>query len=412
MKKFDIEKAKEGHPLCTRGGKKARIISYDCNGSKPIVALIEREDGGGEESKLFYQNGRLFAKYDTKYDLMLSEESDEFRDFNLQEAMDGHPVCTRRGNPVRLICFDHMSQSGDYPIIGLVQGIRYDGSAFETIHTYTKDGREKSFLEGNEKSDLVMDCVRETIKCTFDANGFEYVDLGLPSGLLWAKCNVGATSEEEAGLYFAWGEVNGATKESVKLKERKFLYTWDTYKFVAHWGDGRKIIENRLGQPIQFTKYNDKDKKTVLGPEDDAAHVQMGGDWRMPTNIEFNELLSNTKLTIVFVDGQEGSISYEPSDDVAVIHMDIHLKDWVGIKYLKCQSLKDKDKYIIFPANGSVKENEVVQEEYSINVWTSTVYSDIYTEARELAVMPFLGYLETAKRYFGCAVRGVIEPNK
>ena len=59
-------------------------------------------------------------------------------------------------------------------------------------------------------------------------NGHEFVDLGLPSGLLWATCNVGASSPEQAGLYFAWGETTGYAAEQITRGERKFLKK--TYK--------------------------------------------------------------------------------------------------------------------------------------------------------------------------------------
>ena len=96
----------------------------------------------------------------------------------------------------------------------------------------------------------------------------EYVDLGLPSGLKWATCNVGATTPEEYGDYFAWGEV-----------EPKTTYNLDTYKYY----DGSN-----------FTKYTGSDK-TVLDPEDDAATANWGGAWRMPTKAEQDEL--RTKCT-------------------------------------------------------------------------------------------------------------------
>lgn len=97
-------------------------------------------------------------------------------------------------------------------------------------------------------------------------NGHKYVDLGLPSGLKWATCNVGATTPEEYGDYFAWGEV-----------ESKARYNWDTYKYYG----GSNV-----------TKYTGNDK-TVLDPEDDAATANWGGAWRMPTKEEQDELREN-----------------------------------------------------------------------------------------------------------------------
>ena len=88
----------------------------------------------------------------------------------------------------------------------------------------------------------------------------EYVDLGLPSGTLWATCNVGATAPEEYGDYFAWGETTG-------YNSGKTTFNWSTYKYCN--GDYDKL-----------TKYCNKsssgtvDNKTTLDPEDDVAHVQ------------------------------------------------------------------------------------------------------------------------------------------
>ncbi|MBR3284184.1 MAG: Ig-like domain-containing protein, partial [Alloprevotella sp.] len=111
-----------------------------------------------------------------------------------------------------------------------------------------------------------------------DEDNHEYVDLGLPSGTLWATCNVGASKPEEYGDYFAWGET-----------KPKSDYLWDTYK----WGSGYN----------QLTKYcNDSDyglngfidNRTTLDLADDAAHANWGGQWRMPTSADFDELLNNT----------------------------------------------------------------------------------------------------------------------
>ena len=110
--------------------------------------------------------------------------------------------------------------------------------------------------------------INEKEEETPDYNGHEYVDLGL--SVKWATCNVGATTPEEYGDYFAWGEV-----------EPKTTYNRDTYKYY----DGSN-----------FTKYTGSDK-TVLDPEDDAATVNWGGAWRMPTLGEFIELENNCTWT-------------------------------------------------------------------------------------------------------------------
>ena len=123
-----------------------------------------------------------------------------------------------------------------------------------------------------------------------DYNGHAYVDLGLPSGLKWATCNVGATKPEEYGNYYAWGEV-----------EPKEVYDWSTYKFmdssVNDWNGVNKYTvadsRNEYGDVVWYDNSGNfiGDNKTVLEKEDDAATVNMGGSWRMPTKAEQQELI-------------------------------------------------------------------------------------------------------------------------
>lgn len=116
----------------------------------------------------------------------------------------------------------------------------------------------------------------------------EAVDLGL--SVKWASCNVGASSPEERGNYYAWGEV-----------EPKDNYTWETYKWCDGTGDSMlKYCTN--GE----YSYNVIDNKTVLDLEDDAAHVNMGGNWRMPTYDEFNELRKNCTIISTTYKGVKG----------------------------------------------------------------------------------------------------------
>ncbi len=108
----------------------------------------------------------------------------------------------------------------------------------------------------------------------------EYVDLGLPSGLKWAKCNLGASKPSDYGDYYAWGET-----------KPKADYSWATYK----WG----TMDN-------LTKYNNSDGKTTLEAADDAATQKLGSPWRMPTYAEFKELLVNCTYTWTTQDGVNG----------------------------------------------------------------------------------------------------------
>ena len=106
-------------------------------------------------------------------------------------------------------------------------------------------------------------------------NGHDYVDLGLPSGLMWAAYNVGASKPEEYGGYYAWGET-----------EEKENYTWSTYK----WCNGSY---DTMTKYCTNSSYGTVDNKTTLDLEDDVAHVEWGGSWRMPTKAEQDELRNN-----------------------------------------------------------------------------------------------------------------------
>ena len=121
-------------------------------------------------------------------------------------------------------------------------------------------------------------------------NDHEYVDLGLPSGLKWATCNVGATTPEEYGDFFAWGEV-----------EPKETYNWSTYKYGTDYDQLTKYCSDSYYGKDGFT-----DTKTVLDPEDDAATMNWGGAWRMPTTAEQDELRNNCTWTLTTQNGVNG----------------------------------------------------------------------------------------------------------
>ena len=111
-------------------------------------------------------------------------------------------------------------------------------------------------------------------------NGFEYVDLGLPSNTMWATCNVGATKPEDKGLLFQFGRVDG-------------------YKY--------KDNINQFKTNDQITTSGKVYKKyEILDLEDDAAHVNMGGKWRMPVNDDLKELIDNTIYEVETINGVKG----------------------------------------------------------------------------------------------------------
>ena len=151
---------------------------------------------------------------------------------------------------------------------GLTTGITHYVRAFAVMPTGTVYGEEMSFT---------------TVRT--------YVDLGLPSGILWATCNVGADTPEEYGDYFAWGET-----------QPKDIFNWHTYQYCN-------------GNSSTFTKYCNHseygyngfvDNLVTLLPEDDAATANWGNDWRTPTKEEWQELYNNTTSTWTTQNGVHG----------------------------------------------------------------------------------------------------------
>lgn len=125
----------------------------------------------------------------------------------------------------------------------------------------------------------------------------EYVDLGLPSGVLWATCNIGAEKPEDIGMYFAWGDIKGYAKNE------NHWFTWDYYKWCR-------------GTETSMTKYctnigwGQPDLIVELLPEDDAATAIWGKEWRMPTEQDFSELCNSEYTTSMWttVNGVKGRL--------------------------------------------------------------------------------------------------------
>lgn len=193
-----------------------------------------------------------------------------------------------------------------------------------------------------------------------ETNGHEYVDLGLPSGTLWATCNVGATTPEGVGDYFAWGETS-----------TKSTYDWSTYFDINDGG-------------YTFAKYNNEGGKTVLDPEDDAAHVNWGGSWRMPTKEEWQELLDNCTWTWTTQNGING---YKVTSKKAGY----------------------TDKFIFLPAAGYSHDGDLYHVGSRGGFWSSSLYEYYYSDyAWYLRFTSDSHYLNGYFRYYGQSVRPVL----
>lgn len=176
-------------------------------------------------------------------------------------------------------------------------------------------------------------------------NGHEWIDLGLPSGLKWATCNVGASSQDETGDYFAWGETQARYLNECKNASDVTKCMDERYKWF-------EINENGNAKPI---KYNTYDKKLVLDIEDDAARANWGGNWRMPTPEEIDELVNICQWVKHIDNGYIATCYYEvigPSGQSIYFYLPYHegnnyyysiqsnsISAYESINYLKCKRL-------------------------------------------------------------------------
>ena len=154
------------------------------------------------------------------------------------------------------------------------------------LYVYEKDGEVTSF-EASEVDSISFTAPSDyPIELNDEEELFDYVDMGL--SVRWATCNLGATTPEEYGDYFAWGEV-----------ETKDFYDLNNYKWAASvTGMVLKYCTNSF--------LGNVDNKTQLEPEDDAARTICENRWRIPTEYEFNELINNCSITWTSSNGVYG----------------------------------------------------------------------------------------------------------
>ena len=228
----------------------------------------------------------------------------------------------------------------------------------------------------------------------------EVVDLGLPSGNLWAKCNLGANSPEEAGLYFQWGDTVGYTKEQVGNGEGLKYFSWSDYKFSID------------GSSSNFSKYTGSDK-TVLDLEDDAAHVMLGGSWRMPTYDECLELYKNTKIYLVLSNNDTIEANYEGAQEQDGAYMipwtDTSFTGQTGVTISGCKfcNKSDASKYIFVPAAGNASYGSVDEEGVSGYLRSSSLDSQGVRGAWSHGFSGEFCGIGGFDRYYGYGVRAV-----
>ena len=169
----------------------------------------------------------------------------------------------------------------------------------------------------------------------------EAVDLGLPSGLKWASCNLGASRPEEYGGYYQWAGLEDVTDTSIYLD-------WDNCPYhtgSVYYNCWTKYIPTDLS--YFWSGIGSPDNKTVLDPEDDVVHVKLGGNWRMPTKEEFDELIDNSTIEWTTLNGVSGG------------------------KFTS----KKNGKSIFLPVAG-MRENNTLYYNHTSYYWSASLYTD------------------------------------
>ena len=192
------------------------------------------------------------------------------------------------------------------------------------------------------------------------------VDLGLPSGTLWATCNIGASKPEDYGSYFAWGETY-----------TKSTYNWSTYKYAN--GNGYKLT--KYCNDSDYGNNGFTDNLTVLQAGDDPATAKWGSGWRTPSKEQWEELLSNTT------------------------------HQWTtqnGVKGRKFTSKKNGNS-VFLPAAGRRWDSELYDAGSYGYYWSRSLYTDYPIYAWRLYFYSDVCYVDYDYRYHGFSVRPVRE---
>ena len=228
----------------------------------------------------------------------------------------------------------------------------------------------------------VVSCEKEftTEERKVNANGHDYVDLGLPSGLIWAACNVGASAPEEYGDYFAWGETepyytegHSQDRPCSNWKSGKSGYNWSNYM----WCNGSEYTMTKY---CTWSNYGTFDYKTVLESADDAATANWGGSWRMPTEDELNELINNCTWTRTTLNGVNGYKVVGPNGNS-----------------------------IFLPAAGRRHSSWFDGAGSNGNYWSSSLYAYYSNDACNLEFFSDYRYCSYNDRFYGFSVRPVCQ---
>ena len=180
-------------------------------------------------------------------------------------------------------------------------------------------------------------------------NREQYIDLGLPSGTLWAKCNLGANCPEESGLYYQWGSTEG-------------------------YSDGESIYS----EYAYSIKHKNEYISTVLNKENDAAYVNSDGIATMPTKKQIEELIDNCEYRWTKLNGVIGAKFIGPSGQ-----------------------------FIFFPSGGYFYGTHIRQHDNQLNVWASTCKLDDPKYAYQLICSEYSAKVVNINKCYGFSIRAV-----
>ena len=213
-----------------------------------------------------------------------------------------------------------------------------------------------------------------------DFSPYKKIDLGLLSGTLWADRNIGATDIYDGGKLFQWGDptpYDVPEHNNGTINEGQKMFRCSDYKW------------NRSGDGSTFTKYDGTDGKTTLDPEDDAAHVNMGGTWKMPTKEQVAELFKGTtqELYAKLTDGSDpvkvAEGTFNVNDEWGNwAYIDGHTSDDAlgKLAYLKLCS-KSNDNFLIVPSSIYIFDGSVKTVGRQGHFWSSSLSSKDVTSA-------------------------------
>ena len=196
--------------------------------------------------------------------------------------------------------------------------------------------------------------------------GYDYVDLGLPSGLLWARCNIGADEPTDYGDYFMWGSVEPDTDKHCDWEHAPF-------------NNGNNDFNKEYFKSIQ----NQVCPNGILTPEYDAATSILGDEWRLPTEDDFKELIDNTE--------HEWVENYKDSNANGMLFT----------------SKTDADNTMFIPTSGALDKHTIKYKENYIFLWAATINTTITKFAYTFIVHSTGLNILSNKRYYGFCLRGV-----